>query len=153
MIKTIHKYYFYIFISMIFSCAEIVAPSGGEKDTTAPIVIKSKPENQSIFFSEKFIEITFDEFIKIDASAGNIVTSPPLSKSPKFETIGKKIRIVFQEELRQKTTYIINFGSSIKDYNEGNILQNYKFVFSTGDFIDSMSVSGTIKNEFKNHPL
>lgn len=137
-------------IISLFSCAEIVAPSGGSKDTQAPIAKEFKPKNNSTNFKGKEIEIKFDEFIKINSSAGNIIISPLLEKKPIYEMIGKKLKITFQEDLKNNTTYIINFGSSIKDYNEGNELKNFSYIFSTGDFIDSLKISGKIKNAFDN---
>lgn len=133
---------------ILFSCAEVVPPSGGEKDTTPPKAKKSTPENYSTNFTSKKIEIKFDEFIKLNSGGGNIIISPSLNKKPKIELIGKKVTISFQEELLKETTYIINFGSSISDNNEGNVLKDYKYIFSTGTFIDSLKIEGKIINAF-----
>jgi hypothetical protein len=133
---------------LLFSCAEIVAPSGGEKDTQPPKVKKSSPENYTTNFNSNKIEIKFDEFIKLNSGGGNILISPSLENKPKFELIGKKVIIIFKEKLLKETTYIINFGSSIKDNNEGNILKDYKFIFSTGSFIDSLKIEGKVLNAF-----
>ena len=133
---------------LLFSCAEIVPPSGGIKDIIPPKVKKSAPENFKTNFKTQKIEIKFDEFIKLNTGGGSIIISPSLTKKPKFDLIGKKIVISFQEELLKETTYIINFGSSIKDNNEGNILQDYKFIFSTGEFIDSLKIEGRVIDAF-----
>lgn len=133
---------------LLFSCADQRPPSGGEKDITPPKAKKIVPENYTTNFHFDRIEITFDEFIKFNSNGGNIIISPKLNKTPKFELLGKKLKIIFQEILDNNTTYIINFGNSIKDYNEGNELNNFKYVFSTGDFIDSISIKGKTINAF-----
>ena len=143
-----------IFLSiLLFSCAEIVPPSGGIKDTIPPKVKKSVPGNFKTNFNTRKIEIKFDEFIKLNTSGGSIIISPSLTKKPKFDLIGKKIVVTFQEELLKETTYIINFGSSIKDNNEGNILQDYKFIFSTGGFVDSLKIEGRVIDAFTKEPV
>ncbi len=148
---------FFILISIsiffLFSCAEQIPPSGGKKDITAPKVKFFSPENYSTNFHYSKIEIKFDEFIKFASSGGNIIISPSINKQPKYELLGKKIRITFQEMLQKNTTYIINFGNSIKDYNEGNELKNFKYVFSTGNIIDSLSIKGKVFNAFNNKPI
>jgi len=149
-----NKYISILIISLLlFSCAEQVPPSGGKKDITPPKAIKETPENYSTNFHFSRIEIKFDEFIQLNKGGGNIIISPRIDKKPKIELLGKIVRITFQEILQKNTTYIINFGSSIKDYNEGNELINYKYVFSTGKYIDSLQVSGKIENAFTKEKL
>jgi len=140
-------------IFLLFSCAEQRLPSGGVKDISPPVAKKMVPENNSTNFHYNKIEITFDEFIQFNPNGGNIIISPSLDKKPEFKLVGKKIRITFQEMLENNTTYIINFGNSIKDYNEGNELKNFKYIFSTGSYIDSLSVSGKVLDVFNNEPV
>src|SRR5690606_20905989 len=44
------------------------------------------------------------------------------------------------------TTYSINFGQSIVDNNEGNAHPNFRYVFSTGNYIDSLTVTARLKD-------
>lgn len=135
------------------ACAEQINPSGGKIDTIPPKALKLFPENFSTNFNSNKIEIKFDEFIKLNKSGGNIIISPSLEQKPKIELIGKKIKITFKEKLKNNTTYIINFGNSIKDINEGNELTNFKYIFSTGTFIDSLKITGTVFDAFNNKPV
>ena len=129
---------------LLVRCANIVTPSGGPKDEKPPVVTESSPANNSTNFKGRTVHITFDEFITLDNPANNILISPPMKKKPIFRTNGKTLIIRFEEPLKPETTYSIYFGNAIKDLHEGNIFKNYAFVFSTGDKIDTLSLSGKV---------
>ncbi|MFA8300637.1 MAG: Ig-like domain-containing protein [Hyphomicrobiales bacterium] len=139
-------------IAILNQCANPQLPGGGPKDELPPLVVKSKPTNYSTNFTSEKIEIVFDEFFTLDAPDKNIIISPPLEKAPQYRTYGKKLFITFRETLLPNTTYNIFFGDAIKDYNEGNVLSNYQYVFSTGNNIDSLSLVGQIYNAFTLRP-
>lgn len=140
------------FLLFIFSCAQQVAPSGGKKDENPPKVIGCKPSNKSTKFEADKISIYFDEFIQIK-DPSQIVISPFLKDKPQIEAIGKNIEIVFMRSRPEKnTTYTINFGNSIIDVNEGNVLTNFSYVFASGDLLDSNKIGGFIYNAFNNKP-
>ena len=63
-------------------CANAVAPTGDPKDETPPKVIGTVPENHSINFNGKKIELTFDEYITLDNANQNVLISPPLNEKP-----------------------------------------------------------------------
>ncbi|MEG2848861.1 MAG: Ig-like domain-containing protein, partial [Bacteroidales bacterium] len=90
------------------------------------------------------IVITFNEYIQLKDAVKNIVLSPPQKKKPITKIKGKTIVVTFPQDLDSATTYSINFGSAIADNNEGNILENFVYSFSTGNSIDSMLMSGTV---------
>jgi len=143
----------YIPILFLFSlsfvdCAKRGRPSGGKKDSIPPIIVKSNPENYSINFDEKEIKIHFDEYIKLKDLSKELIISPPLKYSPNITplSIGKFIRIKIKDTLKENTTYSFNFGNSIVDNNEENAFKYYKYVFSTGDYIDSLKLKGTVKD-------
>ncbi|MCF8254235.1 MAG: Ig-like domain-containing protein [Bacteroidia bacterium] len=139
-------------LSLIFSCAQQVAPSGGIKDENPPKVLSSKPLNKTINFKAEKITIKFDEYVQIK-DPSKIVISPLLKDKPTIEANGKLIEITFNKTLPEpNTTYTINFGNSIVDNNEGNPLENFSYVFATGDFLDSNYVKGQIKNAFNAKP-
>lgn len=151
---TLKKISFFSFCLVLFSCAQISAPTGGEQDITPPQIIKEKtsPANYSTNFNNTKIVLTFDEYFTITNPNQNVLITPILTNEPKFITKGKTLTIELNDTLKDNTTYTINFGESIKDYNAGNILKNFSYVFSTGDFIDSMQIKGKVNNALNDKP-
>ena len=140
-----------ISILFIFSCANRGNPSGGEIDIDPPKIVKSSPENFSTNFNSESIEIVFDEFIKIRKLENELIISPPINPTPQILPVGsanKVLSITKIDSLLENTTYSFNFGESIEDNNEGNKLSDFRYVFSTGKFIDSLYVNGNISDAF-----
>jgi hypothetical protein len=144
--KIVSRSIYLITAITIAACAKISTPSGGLRDKFPPKVVESNPANGSKDFRGKRIDIEFDENISLDNINEKLMVSPPMKKQPRIVVRGKVLRIDFLEDLRDSTTYALNFFDAIKDLNEGNVLENYKFVFSTGKVIDSLSVTGNIYN-------
>ena len=142
-IAALHWAVMLLFAITLSNCANEKAPEGGKKDTTPPKPKKMFPANKSLHFSSKTIEITFNEYIKATGFAQTLI-SPPMEKRPEFKINNKTLLIKLKSPLRDSTTYTINFAEDIKDVNEGNILNNFTYVFSTGSFIDSQKVSGKV---------
>lgn len=144
-----------LLLCFITSCAQIVAPTGGTRDTTPPKVIaqKSTPNFQTQF-KPKSISLTFDEWIKLDDAFNQVVISPPLSKKPKVELRGRTVVLTFatDEVLRDDATYTINFGNAVKDLNESNPAKDLRFVFSTGAVIDSLRVTAKVTDVLLDSP-
>ena len=133
---------------MVCSCANIIPPGGGEVDLLPPRFIHSVPPNGSVLFNESEITILFDEYIQLQ-NVGMIKMSPDCGKSLQVTQRGKQIKIRPQCNLEENTTYTINFGKSIIDLNEGNVLKNFKYTFSTGPHLDSLSVRGKINHLYE----
>lgn len=133
-------------ILCIVSCASKVMPSGGDKDTTPPAVLHSVPKNYSTFYNGSTIEIHFDEYIQLSEVEKNIIVTPFTDTMPEIKVKNKSIYITFLTENKSNTTYTIQFGNSIKDLNEGNVLNNFRYVFSTGPFIDSLGITFQVKD-------
>ena len=133
-----------ILVTLFTKCATITAPTGGAKDNLPPQLLSSTTENFATNFDASAVILTFNEFIKLNNPSVNIHTSPPLGKKVEFTTIKSKLFITFNEALEADLTYHINFGNSIQDVNEGNPLNNFQFIFSTGDKIDSMAIQGKL---------
>ena len=133
-------------------CANVVSPSGGPKDTVPPVMLQAAPENQSTNFSGKDIHITFDEYVTLNNPNSNILISPPLENNPEYKLHGKSLIIKFKEDLKPDITYSINFGEAIKDLHEGNVFKNYSFVFSTGENIDTLTLSGKLLQAIDHKP-
>lgn len=143
------SFLYFAFISLfMFSCAQEYALEGGPRDTEKPKIKHSIPRNQSVNFKGDRLMIEFDEFIKVGALASEILINPPLKEKPKLKYNNKRIEILFQEKLRENTTYTINFGTAISDITEGNKADDVNFVFSTGEEIDSLTIAGNVKDAF-----
>ena len=147
-----------IFISIITlaSCANIKAPTGGEKDKTPPKIDSTKifTPNFKTNFTDKEIVLPFDEWVVLNDVLNQVIVSPPLEK-PIDMTLKKRTVVIdlSEETLRENTTYTINFGESIKDLNEGNVPQNFRYILSTGDVIDSLEVNGNVIDALTATPI
>ncbi|SDM24740.1 Ig-like domain-containing protein [Daejeonella rubra] len=128
----------------LISCASVQSPTGGPRDTIQPVIVKELPKNLTRNFTASKIEIEFDEFVKLSNEFTEISVSPAMDIPPTYKARKEILQISFEEELQKNTTYTINFGKAIADVNEGNILKNYSYVFSTGNEIDSLSISGKV---------
>lgn len=154
--KTLSNFILAVFIGLIFiNCANRGNPEGGPKDETPPVIIKTEPENYSTNFEGKEIKIYFDEYVKIKDVQKQLIISPPMDTKPDINPIGsasKYITIKIYDTLQPNTTYAFNFGNSITDNNEGNPYPYYRYVLSTGDYIDSLTVKGNIVDALKREP-
>ena len=130
----------------------MVSPEGGPKDTTPPSVTGSDPANFSTGFTGKNIHIEFDEFINAETSGDKVLVSPPLADVPDYRLRGKGLVITFEDTLLSNVTYTIDFGNAIADITEGNKLAGYRYIFSTGAYLDSMALSGKVADAFNNQP-
>lgn len=139
----------------IMSCANRGTPTGGEEDTEPPVILKALPENFSTNFKGDEITIYFDEYVKIKNLRKQLIISPPMDTEPTIYPLGgasKYISIKIKDTLEANTTYAFNFGESIVDNNEENPYPYYRYVFSTGDTIDSLSVGGYIIDALEEKP-
>ncbi len=149
------KYYsFFLVILLGFSlsnCAKRGRPTGGKKDSIPPLLVHAIPANKSINFKAKKIKISFDEYIKLKDVNKQLVISPPLKNVPIITPVGtasKFISLKILDTLKPNTTYTFNFGNSVVDNNEENKLERFKYVVSTGSYIDSLTVSGSVYDAF-----
>jgi len=140
------------FLLLIASCAKIVMPSGGPRDTTPPVVVGEKPENGSTNFTGKTIKITFDEFVTLNNPNENVIFSPPMDERVDYSTQGKSVIVKFNDTLRSNTTYNLFFSDCIQDFREGNKLSGYNYAFSTGDSIDKHKLFGMVINAETSKP-
>jgi uncharacterized protein (DUF2141 family) len=129
---------------LVSGCAKVNSPSGGPRDREIPVITECDPPNGTVNFTGKEISISFNEYVILDKISEKFMVSPPMKIKPKVFTRGKDVRIQFEENLRDNTTYTFYFQDAIRDLNEGNAINNYQFVLSTGPVIDSLSVTGNI---------
>ncbi len=152
--KLQHSFFIVINISIILllisSCAQIVSPGGGKKDITPPQVVRYSPDSAQLNFKSRSIEITFDEFVQLKDLNSQLIISPPLENEPDINLKNKKLIIDLnkKDSLKPNTTYCISFGNAIQDLNENNPIDNFRYIFSTGTYIDSLFVKGKVENAF-----
>ncbi len=138
----IHSCYF--LITLHSGCAQIGAPTGGAKDTLPPRLVKATPGLNTVNFKGNKVTLSFNEYIDLQDMQANLIISPLQKTSPVISYNLKSISIKFKDSLLPNTTYSINFGNSIKDVHEGNILKDFTYVFSTGNLIDSLTLEGNV---------
>lgn len=130
-------------------CASIGTPTGGPKDTLPPVVVAVVPEDGATNFKSKSIYIEFDEYVQLKDQQKEIYVSPAMGKKPVFTMRGRGIYIQIKDDsLLPETTYAIEFGSSVADNNESNALHGLRYVFSTGNTIDSLICSGYTEDSY-----
>lgn len=150
MLKNNFKYIFLFLVFLMISCAKRGNITGGLKDTLAPVLRSSLPKNFSTGFKGDEITLTFDEYIKLKDANKQLIISPPMKNQPIItpSTASKFIKIKILDTLQPNTTYSFNFGQSITDNNEGNPYNQFKYIFSTGSYIDSLALGGRIKDAY-----
>lgn len=150
MLKNNLKYTFLLLLLITIGCAKRGSITGGLKDTIAPVLKASYPQNFSKNFKDNEIKLVFDENIKLKNLNKQLIISPPMKYEPLIlpTTPSKTITIKIKDTLQPNTTYSFNFGQSIADNNEGNPFNQFKYVFSTGNYIDSLSLSGRVKSAY-----
>jgi hypothetical protein len=156
-VKRFFKFIFFsISIALLTNCAKTGRPEGGPKDEDAPLFVTANPPYETINFDEKEIQLNFNEFIKLKDLNKQLIVSPPL-KNPLLVTpqgsASKNLTLKILDTLIKNTTYTINFGNAVEDNNEGNKLESFKSVFSTGTYIDSLTTAGKVKDAYLEEKL
>ena len=139
-------------VGLFYACAKQGYPSGGPKDETPPVVLGTTPPNGTTNFNAKEFLIAFDEYVQVKSADENILVSPPMKQKPEYSTKGRGILVKIKDTLRENTTYLFQFKEGIADYNEGNLLKSFEYVFSTGGNIDSMTLRGQVLDAFTGKP-
>ena len=125
-------------------CANIIPPTGGPRDSIPPVLVGANPANGTKKFAGKRIDLSFDEYLELKEVQQNITISPVPKLQPLIEAKLKVITIKWRDTLEPNTTYSVDFGKSIRDINEGNILRNFSYTFGTGNYLDSMQYTGSV---------
>lgn len=126
-------------------CANIIPPTGGPKDTLPPVLINASPKDSATNFHGKTVTLTFDEYVQLDDRINEqFIVSPNPDNPPFPEAKLRTVTIKLRDSLKPNTTYSFDFGNALKDLNEGNVLKNFTFVFSTGSTIASGTLSGNV---------
>lgn len=143
------------FIYLIFntSCANPGMPTGGDKDSIPPVMLRTDPGLRSTNFKGSDLRFTFDEFIIQDEISEKLVISPPMKKKPLIKMKGKTLIIEFQEKLKEEATYSLDFKDAVADNNEKNPIEDLRFSFSTGPVHDSLRVAGYVRDALSQEPV
>jgi len=126
------------------SCANIIPPTGGPRDSLPPVLIVATPADSSLHFNVKKITLNFDEYVTVDNPTENVVIWPNPVIQPEITSQLRTVIIKLKDTLEPNTTYTINFGKSLKDINEGNADSAFRYVFSTGIKLDKNKLSGKV---------
>ena len=153
MIKRIIKEFIPILILIVLlipqilvqtGCANIIPPQGGPKDTLPPVLLKATPPDSTRNFSGNKITFNFDEYVVVSNVNENLIVSPLPKINPNVDYKLKTVTVKLKDTLEPNTTYSLNFGNAIRDNDEGNVLKNFVYVFSTGKYIDSLELRGKV---------
>ena len=134
------------------SCAKQGYPSGGPVDKQPPKVKGVSPKSETTNYTAKKFKIDFDEYVTMKDADNNVLISPPMKVKPEYQTKGHSVVVKLNDTLAPNTTYLFQFKEAIVDYNEGNPLPSFEYVFSTGDALDSMTISGKVVDALKQSP-
>ena len=143
---------FFLALGFFWSCANQTQPTGGPKDETPPVLLSVVPADQSVNYSGKQITLEFNEFVKADKLNQQLIITPRFDVPYNVKQNKNVISLVFEENFEDSTTYTFNFRESIKDLTEGNAATNLIIAFSTGDYLDSLSLSGKVDHLLLNKP-
>ncbi|MFM7672428.1 MAG: Ig-like domain-containing protein [Bacteroidota bacterium] len=135
-----------LFATLTFptGCANIIPPQGGPRDTIPPVLLKANPVDRATNVTSNRLVFSFDEFVELQNAQQAVIISPLPAVAPTLESKLKEVYVRLRDTLQPNTTYTIDFGSAIKDYNEGNVLKHFRFSFSTGDRLDSGRIKGKL---------
>jgi hypothetical protein len=125
-------------------CANIIPPTGGPRDSLPPKLVSVNPHDSARNFNSKKIVLEFNEFVQIDNIQENLLVSPVPKINPIVDSKLRTVTVTVKDTLQPNTTYTIDFGNAIKDINEGNILKNFTYRFTTGNYLDSLSLTGKV---------
>ena len=140
-------------IFIMFGCAQFVPPTGGPTDKDAPKLLNSNPSNKTKNFHGSSISMDFDEYIDITALKQELIIVPDPNILYLIKQKDKNVKLVFEKQFPDSTTFTLNFRNGIKDLSERNPSKNLKIVFSTGPEIDSLTLNGTIIDLHTKRPV
>jgi len=131
-------------LAVLPGCANIIPPTGGPRDSLPPVLVKATPPDSTSGFKSKTITFTFDEYVELQNIQENLLVSPTPEKAPVLESKLRTVTVKIKDTLEANTTYVYDFGNAIKDVNEGNVFKNFTYIFTTGNILDSLELSGKV---------
>ncbi len=143
--------FLFIILLVSYQCAQRGTPTGGPKDITPPELERADPPNMTTNFKDQKIRLYFNELVKLKDIQKQLIVSPPLKYPPVLSPMGNAnrfVEITIKDTLEPNTTYTLNFGRGIVDNNEENPIPFFTYVFSTGDYIDSLELAGVVTDAY-----
>ena len=137
---------------LLTSCANIIPPTGGKKDSTAPKILNISSAHSSQQ-NATTIKFDFDEFIQLNEWENYFYISPPIKKQVEKKIKGQALYITINEVLNKNATYYFGLNSCVKDNNEGNVLDSLSYVFSTNEQFDSLTLNGSLHDAYNLNPM
>ena len=134
---------------VLASCARQTTPTGGPKDSIPPRLESSNPKNGQVNFKGKTVELVFSEDVILNNPREQLIITPDIGKMPDVKTKKEKVIITLDTDLKDSTTYSINFREAVQDITEKNPATNLRLAFSTGTYIDSLTIEGNIYDLLK----
>ncbi|NCI47742.1 Ig-like domain-containing protein [Sediminibacterium soli] len=128
----------------LFSCANIIPPGGGPRDTLPPRLVMAQPKDSSVNVSPRQINLVFDEYVTLDNWYSNLIVSPALKYPLNVNAKLRNITVTIRDTLEPNTTYLLDFGNAVRDVNESNVARNFRYAFATGGKLDANSYSGKV---------
>lgn len=125
-------------------CANIVPPGGGARDTLPPRLVNVTPGDSTLNFKSQRVVFTFNEFVELDNVIEKLIVSPTLQRTPNITAKLRTITLEVKDSLQPNTTYTFNLGDAVKDVNERNPIQDFQYVVSTGNYLDSLQITGKL---------
>ncbi len=142
-----------ISVIVFAQCARVSSPTGGPEDETPPVLLSSVPNDQQIQYTGNTIVLNFDEYVTTNNIETNLIITPKITGAFKSRIKKRSVILTFDEPWEESTTYNINFGNTIQDLNNRNVPPNLNLSFSTGDYIDSLEITGTITDVYSKDPV
>lgn len=142
--KLLRHSYLALYALFLLSCARQTTPTGGPRDTIPPTLIQALPQNGTINFQGKTIQLTFDEAVILNNPREQLIITPDLGKPVDARVKKNQVTVNLETDLAPNTTYSINFREAVQDITEKNPAQSLKLAFSTGSYIDSLSIGGSV---------
>ena len=140
-------------VGMLVGCASMGTPDGGPFDEDPPVYLGGSPQQNELNVTERRFVLEFNENIRLQNAFEKVVISPPQHQQPQIKYSGKRVIVELEDTLIPNTTYSIDFNDAIVDNNEGNPLEAFAYVFSTGENVDTLGISGTVLNAQDLEPI
>ena len=153
MIKRYSLYIGSVILLTLASCARVSSPTGGDEDEIPPTLIRSVPEPNQLNYHGDVIMLEFDEMVQTNQIESNLIITPKIEGSFRNKVNKTTVTLTFQEPLKDSTTYSLNFGNTIQDITNRNVPPNLSLSFSTGDYLDSLRITGSIVDLYSQDPI
>lgn len=136
--------FYILFLFLVQGCANIVPPEGGKKDETPPVLLRIDPPDSSVNTRITKLELYFNKYMEVRELEKHLQMSPFLNINPSVISYGKRIEIKIADTLPPNTTYRLSLGNALVDNREATPYKNFVYIFSTGDYFDSLQLRGRV---------